>query len=137
MPKKVRVDHSARTDAKAIGQRLREVRNRRALSQSKLAELVGITQTLVSDYEIGRLRLNAGLLLRFARALRVSADEILGLKETKENGFFKDRRFIRRMQEIEKLSRPEKQALLKTIDHFLRGAQAVRSASRQERSRLT
>ena len=129
MPKKVRVDQSAVMDAKAIGRRLREVRNRRALSQSKLAELVGITQTLVSDYEIGRLRLNAGLLLRFARALRVSADEILGLKETKENGFFRDRRFIRRMQEIEKLSRPEKQALLKTIDHFLRGAQAARSAS--------
>lgn len=121
-------------DAKVIGRRLRDVRDRRALSQTKLAEQVGITQTLVSDYEIGRLRLNAGLLVKFAKALRVSADEILGLKATKENAF-SDRRFIRRMQEIEKLSRTEKQTLLKTIDHFLRGAQVVRSASPQNRSR--
>jgi len=114
-------------DAKAIGRRLREFRNRRALSQAQLADLVGVTQTLVSDYEVGRLRLHAGLVMRFAKALRVSADELLGLKESKENGFLKDRRFIRRFQEIDKLSRSEKQTLLKTIDHFLRGAQAGRS----------
>jgi hypothetical protein len=89
---------------------------------------VGVTQTLVSDYEVGRLRVHAGLVMRFAKALRVSADELLGLKESKENGFVKDRRFIRRFQEIEKLSRSEKQTLLKTIDHFLRGAQASRSS---------
>lgn len=115
-------------EAKAIARRLREIRNRRGLSQSKLAEMVGITQTLVSDYEIGRLRLHAGLVVKFARALHVTSDELLGLKESKENGFFRDRRFIRRFQEIEQLSRSEKQALLKTIDHYLRGAQAERSA---------
>ena len=63
-------------DAKAIGRRLREFRNRRALSQAKLAELVGVTQTLVSDYEVGRLRLHAGLVMRFAKALHVTADEL-------------------------------------------------------------
>ena len=82
----------------------------------------------VSDYEVARLRLNAALVLRFAKALHVTSDEMLGLKESKENGFLKDRRFIHRFQEIDKLSRSEKQALLKTIDHFLRGAQADRSA---------
>jgi transcriptional regulator with XRE-family HTH domain len=115
-------------DAKAFGRRLREARNRRALSQAKLAAMVGITQTLVSDYEVGRLRLHAGLVVRFAQALRVTADELLGLKEPKQNGFLHDRRFIRRFQGIEKLSRSEKQTLLKTIDHFLRGAQADRTA---------
>jgi transcriptional regulator with XRE-family HTH domain len=115
-------------EAKAIGHRLREFRNRRGLSQAKLGGMVGLTQTLVSDYEIGRLRLNAGLVIRFAKALHVTADELLGLKPSKENGFFKDRRFIRRLQEIETLSRSEKQVLLKTIDHFLRGARPDRSA---------
>ncbi|MGH9389811.1 MAG: helix-turn-helix domain-containing protein [Vicinamibacteria bacterium] len=133
MPKKAKPEPDPTADTKAIGRRLREVRNRRAFSQTKLAQLVGITQTLVSDYEIGRLRLNAALLVKFAKALRVTADEILGLKESKENGFFRDRRFVRRLQEIEKLSRTEKQALLKTIDHFLRGAQAARSASPHDR----
>ncbi len=119
---------STSIEAKTIGHRLREFRNRRALSQAKLGEMVGLTQTLVSDYEIGRLRLNAALVIKFARALHVTADELLGLKPSKENGFFKDKRFIRRFQEIETLSRSEKQVLLKTIDHFLRGARPDRSA---------
>ena len=131
MPKR-KLDDRQAMDTKAIGRRLRQIRDRRALSQTKLAQKVGITQTLVSDYETGRLRLNAGLLVKFARALRVSADEILGLKETKQNGSV-DRRFVRRLEEIESLSRTEKQALLKTIDHFLRGAQAARSTSRSQR----
>ena len=59
---------------------------------------------------------------------RGTADELLGLKEPKQNGFLQDRRFIRRFQEIEKLPRSEKQTLLKTIDHFLRGAQAERAS---------
>jgi transcriptional regulator with XRE-family HTH domain len=115
-------------DNKAFGRRLREARKRRGLSQAKLAAAVGITQTLVSDYEVGRLRLHAGLLARFAQALRVTSDELLGLKEAKEDGFPRDRRFIRRFQEIAMLSRSEKQTLLKTIDHYLRGAQADRRA---------
>lgn len=114
--------------AQTFGRRLREARKRRGLSQAKLASMVGITQTLVSDYEVARLRLHAALVVRFAQALRVSADELLGLKEPKQNGFLQDRRFIRRFQDIEKLSRSEKQTLLKTIDHFLRGAQAERTS---------
>ena len=114
--------------AQTFGRRLREARKRRGLSQAKLAAMVGITQTLVSDYEVGRLRLHAGLVVGFAQALRVTADELLGLKEPKQNGFLQDRRFIRRFQEIEKLPRSEKQTLLKTIDHFLRGAQAERAS---------
>lgn len=115
-------------DAKAIGRRLREIRKSRGLTQTELASKVGLTQTLVSDYEIGRLRLNANLVVKFAKALRLSSDHLLGIKEVAGNGSPHDRRFIRRLQEIEKLSRPEKQALLKTIDHFLRGAEVKRSA---------
>jgi len=114
-------DHTPTAEAKAVGRRVRDIRNRRGLSQAKLAEMVGLTQTLISDYEIGRLRLHAGHVIRFAKALHVTADELLGLKETKENGL-RNRGLIRRLQEMEKLSRSEKQALLKNIDMFLKAA---------------
>ena len=57
----------------------------------------------------------------FAKALRVSSDEILGLKETDDHGLLKDRRFLRRLQRIEKLSKRDKQLLLGTLDKFLTG----------------
>jgi hypothetical protein len=58
-----------------------------------------------------------------AKALRTSADEILGLKEGRENGKLHDRRFLRRLERIERLPSRAKQALLKTIDTYLAGAE--------------
>lgn len=54
---------------------------------------------------------SGGLIVAFAKALRVSADEILGLKGANCYGIFKDRRFLKRLQSIEKLSKRDKQAL--------------------------
>jgi hypothetical protein len=58
----------------------------------------------------------------FAKVLRVSADEILGLESIEDDGLLKDRRFLRRIQKIDRLSKRDKQALLKNLDMFLRGA---------------
>jgi hypothetical protein len=45
------------------------------------------------------------------------------LKELKQDGLFSDRRFIRRLERIEKLPKRAQQALLKTIDTYLDGAE--------------
>jgi transcriptional regulator with XRE-family HTH domain len=111
----------------AIGQRLREIRTRRQMTQVELARQLGMPQALLSDYERGRLRVHGGLIVALAHALRVSGDEILGLKPPKKNGRSPDRRLLRRLEEIEKLPRGEKQALLKTIDRFLGGARRPRA----------
>lgn len=118
-------------DHLAVGRRLRDIRKRRGWSQAAVAAKVGLTQTLVSDYEIGRLRLHASLLIRFAKAFHVTADEILGLKAGDTNDTALDRRFLRRLEQIGKLSKDEKLVLLKTIDHFLRGAQSARPVPHQ------
>ena len=92
------------------------------MTQVELADKLGISQALLSAYERGDARIHGELVAAFAKALRTSADEILGLKTTKHNGFFPDRRFLRRLQKIDKLSVRNKQTLLKTIDAFLKGA---------------
>ncbi len=109
----------APVDEKTIARNLREMRKRRGMSQVRLAEKVGIQQVLVSQYELGKVRVHGALLAAFARALRTSADQILGLKESKENGLIKDRRFLRRLEQIDRLPRRKKDALLTTIDAFL------------------
>ncbi len=111
-------------DEKTIGRRIRELRQQRGLTQVQLAEMAGVEQSLVSDYERGIVRLHGALVAAFARALKVSADEILTLEPVKNqrNGLIKDRRFARRLQLIDQLSRRQKDALLTTIDTFLKGA---------------
>lgn len=111
------------TDEKAIGRRLREARLQRGLMQVQLAEALDIDQSLISEYERGALRVHGALLAGFAKTLKVSADEILGLKPPKSNGPTEvDPRFLRRLQQIKKLPKRDKQALLRSIDNFLKGA---------------
>ena len=106
-------------DDKAIGRRLREARTHRGLSQVQLAEKIGMDQSLLSRYERGELRLHAALIVSLATVLRTSADELLGLKPSKNNHLLEDRRFLRRVHLIDGLSRRKKDALLTTIDSFL------------------
>lgn len=110
-------------DDETIGQRLRQLRKRRGLSQAELAETLDVHQSLVSEYERGTVRVPATVLAGLARTLRTSLDQLVGLKPLKENGSFHDRRFIRRLERIEKLPKRSKQALIKTIDTYLDGAE--------------
>jgi transcriptional regulator with XRE-family HTH domain len=109
----------APADDKAIARRLADIRKRRGVTQVELAERLRINQPLVSQYERGTIRMHASLVAALARVLRVSSDEILGLQPVKDNGPLTDRRFSRRIQKIEGLSRRDKQALLRTMDRFL------------------
>lgn len=104
---------------KSLGERLAQIRNERGFTQTELADKVGILQNIVSAYEKDRLRLTAEMLLRFAKALDVSADEILGIKIKPSNGSVKNRRLLRRLSHIDKLSKRDQEALLRTIDAFL------------------
>jgi transcriptional regulator with XRE-family HTH domain len=110
-------------DEKAIGRRLSEIRKRRGKTQTDVAAELGVDQSLISAYERGAVRPNAPILAGLAIFLRTSSDQILGLKELEQDGLFKDRRFIRRMERIEKLPKRAKQALIKTIDTYLDGAE--------------
>lgn len=67
----------------SFGQRLARLRKERGYTQKELAEKMGIIQVLISDYKRDKLRLHAEMLTRFAQALDVNADDILGLKPEK------------------------------------------------------
>jgi transcriptional regulator with XRE-family HTH domain len=111
----------APVDDNTIARHLQEIRKRRGFTQTEIAERLGLNQPLVSQYERGDIRLHASLVAAFAKVLKVTADELLGLQESKDNGILSDRRLLRRLQKMETLSRRDKQALLRTIDGFLAG----------------
>jgi len=108
----------------SIGRRLARLRKERGYTQTELAERIGIIQALVSDYERDKLRLNADMLIRFARALGVPSDEILGLKSSQSRNKNPSLKVLRRLSRIESLTAAQQKALLKTIDMFLKAAEA-------------
>ena len=116
MPRRTR---PAAAPEQLIGARIADLRRRRAMTQHELAVQLSTSQAVISRYEKGSLRLHAALVAEVARIFQVSADELLGLKDLKPNGVLHDRRFVRRLQQMDKLSKRKKQALLLTIDSFL------------------
>jgi transcriptional regulator with XRE-family HTH domain len=105
-------------DETTIGKRLRDLRKRRGLTQAEVGEQLGIDQVLVSNYERGAARMHGALVAGFAKALRTSADEILGLKDvstkTHTNG-----RLLRRLERIEELPAVDQRAVLKFLAALL------------------
>ena len=110
-----------RLGQESLGERLARLRKQKGFTQIELAQKMSIIQSLVSDYERDRIRPHPEMIVRFALALGVSADEILGLAKPPKsaNGTTKNRRLLRRLQQIDKLPKRDQDALLRTIDAFL------------------
>jgi transcriptional regulator with XRE-family HTH domain len=107
--------------SQTIGQRIAGLRKERGLSQADLAERIGISRQLVASYERERVRLYDEMVARFALALGVSADEILGLDQsgstdTKHTSL----RVTRRLRELDQLPEQKRKAILKTLDDLIR-----------------
>ena len=62
-----------------LGARLIELRKAQGLTQTQLAELLGISQQVVAAYENGHRRIPVDLLAETARLLGVSVEELVGL----------------------------------------------------------
>lgn len=123
MARKGRSDSERKIDA-ALGERIARLRKERGFTQVELATKAGIIQPVLSDYERGKLRPHPQMLVQFARALQISVDELLGLESSRKNGAPLNRRFLRRLQAVDKLPKRDQEALLRTIDAFLDRAKA-------------
>lgn len=68
----------------AIAERIIALRKDAGLTQKQLAEELGVTQPVISGIERGELRVHGELIVELSRLLKVSADEILGIKTPKK-----------------------------------------------------
>lgn len=109
-----------------LGQRLARLRKERGYSQVELAAKIGLTQPLVTAYERDTRRLHAEMVIRFARALDVSTDELLLGKRLGQakpaTAAHVSLKIIRRLQRIENLPETKQKTLLKSIDLLLDGS---------------
>jgi transcriptional regulator with XRE-family HTH domain len=101
-----------------LGERIARIRKERGFTQVELAAKIGIIQTIVSAVEGDERKLSAEMAVRFAQALDVSMDDLLGSsRQTK--GRKPSRKILRRLEQIEQLPRTQQIAVLKTIDNAL------------------
>lgn len=63
---------------RALGRRIKTWRVRRQMSQATLAELTGVTQSTLSNYENGKRDLTVSTLLRLAEQLDIDLEDLAG-----------------------------------------------------------
>ena len=66
-------------------------------------------------------------MIRFARVIEVTTDELLGVRASKDNGNRLSLKLLRRAKKIETLPPSQQKTLLKTIDTFLKDAERQKS----------
>lgn len=101
---------------KGFGARLAQLRQQRGLSQEALAAAVGVSRRVIAYYEAESDQPPGALLADLAQALKISADELLGLKPLTEKVSRKTARLRKRLQKVEELPPADQRAVLKVLD---------------------
>lgn len=73
------------TDTKAIGQRIRQCRKEKGLTQTELAEMIGKSLRTVQKYEKGEIEVAISVINDIAAALNTSSAEILEFNSVRDN----------------------------------------------------
>jgi transcriptional regulator with XRE-family HTH domain len=107
-----------------LGGRVAGLRKEQGLTQTQLAELLGLTQQMVASYEVGRRRLPASLLPKIATALTVSVEALLGHGRATPAKRGPAPKLQQQMERIQRLPRAKQRLVLQMLDGVL--AQASR-----------
>lgn len=103
----------------AFARRLAAIRRMRGMTQIDLAEAAGTTQRAVSYYENAFGFPPAPQLVALAKALRVTTDEILGVKAIKADPRSEDpetRRLWKKFQQVAELPDKDQRAVIRLIN---------------------
>jgi transcriptional regulator with XRE-family HTH domain len=109
--------------AEPFGPRLARLRQARGLTQEELGATVGLSNRMVAYYERGDAQAPGPVLAALASALKVSTDELLGLRPIKDGTSPKTARLLKRLKRVEDLAPADQRAVLKIVDGLLAARQ--------------
>ncbi len=124
MPKISKLKLPALNLGESLGRRLARLRKERGYTQHQLADEIGITQKLISDYELEKIRPYPEMIARFALTLRVSTDILIGIQDNDNSESEPNLKIMQRMRKIEELPPAKQKVLLQNIDMFLKGVES-------------
>ena len=115
MPRKV-------PPASAFGERLAELRAERGITQGQLAEAISSSQRAVSHYETVAEFPPTAVVVQLAEALKVSTDELLGVKPLRAARAAEDpevRRLWKKFQQVLALPEKDRRAVVRLVNSLV------------------
>ena len=102
-----------------INQRLKELRQVNNLTQSELAERVGLSYIQIGRYEKGKSSPSSDILQKLAEVLNTSTDFIMNGKSEQVEAQLSDKELIKQFKEVEKMNSDDKNLIKTLIDAFI------------------
>ena len=112
-----------------FGKRLAKFRKAVGLTQQVLGNKVGVSKRVIAYYEGETKYPPAHLIIPLAKALRISTDELLGVKERPVDFNDKFTSLWRRLKVIESFSEKEQKALLQYVEIIAEKNKTIMSSS--------
>lgn len=103
----------------SFGKRIAAFRKQKGITQEELALKAGTTQRVIAYYEGETQHIPANLLLPIAKALKISIDELVGLKK-EDAGSAEHAALWRKLKKAESLSPKDQKAVAHYIETLLR-----------------
>lgn len=102
-----------------FGDRLAALRQAKGMTQQELGTAVDVSQRVIAYYESDGAQPPGAMLVDLARALGITADELLGMAPMREKTSPKTARLLKRLRRIEELPPADQRAVLKLVDAML------------------
>jgi transcriptional regulator with XRE-family HTH domain len=112
---------------RSFGKKLKECREVKKISQNELSKLIEAHHSIIGKYERDEVKPSIDVVVKIANVLNTTIGYLLG--ETDDNNAFQDPLMLKRLNEINNLPNKEKEALLLTLDAFLRDYKAKKAYS--------
>jgi len=103
-----------------IGERIKDLRTKKKLTQSDLAKLVGLSYIQVGRYETEKSNPSSDVLQKIAQALDTTNDFLMnGATHEMASSQLTDKELLNQFKAVEKLSSEDKHLIKTFIDAFI------------------
>jgi transcriptional regulator with XRE-family HTH domain len=102
-----------------LGQRITEARKAQGLTQTQVADALGIAQQTLAHYEGGKLRVAVALLPPLAQTLGVSVEELVGTPSKRAGKRGPTPKMQQQIERLSTLPKAQQQLVLKMLDGVL------------------
>jgi transcriptional regulator with XRE-family HTH domain len=103
-----------------LGRQIAQRRKALGLTQTVLAQELGVAQQTMAHYEGGTARIAAAMLPTVARVLKVSIEELIGMPATRGSGKRGPQpKIAQQLQQIEALPKAKQRAIAQVLDSVL------------------
>jgi transcriptional regulator with XRE-family HTH domain len=126
------INNEDREFLSALGERIAHLRKEHGITQTQLAQLLGVSQQAVQAYEAGSRSIQVTTLARMAKALFASVEELFGHSSeasTRKRG--PAPKWHQQLEAIDQLPKSQQKVIVQMLDALI--AQATTKASNEER----